>query len=68
MLIVDGGGRRVRRASLGRRTGGGSNFGQTEVEDLGVPALGHEHVGRLNVAMDDALAMCSVEAVGDLNA
>ena len=68
MLIVDGRGRRVRRASLGGRTGGGSDFCQTEVENLGVSALGHEDVGRLNVAMDDALGMCGVEAAGDLNA
>ena len=43
----------------------GGDFGQTEVEDLGVSALGDEDVGGLNVAMDDALGMCGVEAVGD---
>ena len=30
-------------------------------------ALGHKYVGRLNVAMDDALAMGSVQGIGDFD-
>ena len=43
------------------------NFGQAEVEDLGVSALGDENVGGLDVAMDDVLAVRGVERVGDFD-
>ncbi len=42
-------------------------LGQSEVENLGVTALGHEKVGGLDVTMDDALGMGSVERVGGFN-
>ena len=42
-------------------------FGQTEVQDLRLPAIGNEDVCRLDVAMDDSLLMRRVQAVGDLN-
>ena len=45
-----------------------SNFGQSEVENLGVAASGHEDVGGLDVAMHDALGVRRIERVGDLNA
>ncbi len=40
---------------------------QTEVENLRVPARGHEDVGRLDVAMHDALGVRRVESVGNLH-
>ena len=43
------------------------DFGQAEVENLGVSALGHENVGGLDVAMDDAFAVRGVERVGDFD-
>ena len=47
--------------------GGRGNLGQAEVENLGVPALGDENVGGLDVAMDDAFAVRGIERVGDLD-
>ena len=44
------------------------HFGQAEVEDLGVSALGDEDVRGLDVAMDDAAGVRRVERVGDLDA
>ena len=43
------------------------NFGQAEVENLGVSALGDENVGGLDVAMDDAFAVRGIERVGDFD-
>jgi hypothetical protein len=43
------------------------NLGQAEVEYLGVPALGDENVGRLNVAMNNARCVGRVESVSDLD-
>jgi hypothetical protein len=33
------------------------NFRQSKVEDLRVSALGHEDIGRLDVAVDDAFSV-----------
>src|SRR5271168_35302 len=44
------------------------NFGQSEIEQLGLAALGDENVRRLDVAVDDSLGMSGFERVGDLNA
>ena len=39
-------------------------FCQAKVEDLRVPSGGHEQVGRLDVAMNNALRMGGVQRVG----
>ena len=44
-----------------------SDLGQPEVENLGVAALGHENIRRLDVAVNDACGMSSVECVGNLD-
>src|SRR5207249_4071358 len=46
----------------------GGTLGQTEIENLGLVATGHENVGGLDVAVDDSLGMSGVESVGDLRA
>ena len=45
----------------------GRHLRQAEVENLGVPALRDEDVGRLDVAMNDALRVCGVQRVGNLD-
>jgi hypothetical protein len=40
---------------------------ETEVEELRLPTLGDEDVGGLDIAVDDAVLMRRVEAVGDLH-
>ena len=45
-----------------------SDLRQSEIQNLGVSALGDEDVGGLDVAVDDALRMRGVERVGDLDA
>src|SRR5271165_4143202 len=42
-------------------------FGQAKIQDLDGATLGQEYVSRLNVTMHDALFVCSVERVGQLN-
>ena len=41
---------------------------QPEIEQLGVAALGDEDVGRLDVAVDDPLAMGGFERIGEFHA
>src|SRR5580704_2460769 len=36
------------------------DFGQPEIQNLGVPAVRNENVRRFNVAVYDALAMCGI--------
>ena len=43
--------------------GGAGDFGQSEVEDFGVTPLGDENIGRLDVAVDDALDVGGVKSV-----
>ena len=45
----------------------GCDFCQTEIENLRMPAPRDEDVGRLDVAMHDALAVRCVEPVGNVN-
>ena len=44
-----------------------NNFGQAEIENLGVAALGDENVRWLDVAVDDALFVRGLERVGDFD-
>jgi hypothetical protein len=52
---------------LAGRSGGRRELGEAEIQHLGVAALGNKDVGRLDVAVDDALGMRGVEAVGNLD-
>ena len=47
---------------------GWSELGQSEVENFSLSALGDEKVGGLDIAVDDASCVCSIECVGDLKA
>ena len=44
-----------------------SDLRQSEIQNLGVSALGHKDVRRLDVAVDDAFCVGCVECIGDLN-
>jgi hypothetical protein len=46
----------------------GAHFRHSEIENLGVAALGDEDVGGLYIAMDDVLGVGCVERIGDFNA
>ncbi len=54
--------RRVHAAAADR-----SDLGQSEVQHLGMTALGDENVGGLDVAVNDALGMRGVERIGNLD-
>jgi len=40
-------------------------FGETEVEDLGVTALGDKNIDRVDIAMNDAVGMSGIEGIGN---
>ena len=44
-----------------------ANFARSEIEDLGLSTGGHNDIRWLDVSVDDALGVSSVESVGDLN-
>ena len=51
-----------------RGPAGASDLRQSEVENFGVPALGHKDVGWLDVAMDDPFGVGGIERVCNLDA
>ena len=66
MLVIHRGRHRVPRCNLAGRTHCRCDLGQTEIQHLGVSALGHKDVGGLDVAMDDPLGMRGVQSIGNL--
>ena len=60
-------GRAAMRLADERPASGRVHLGEAEVEQLDA-RLGEHHVARLEVAMDDPLAMGAAERVGDLDA
>ncbi len=52
---------------VGRAAATYGELGESEVENFGVIALGHEKVGWLNIAMDDLLGVGGIESVGNLD-
>src|SRR5246127_1299018 len=42
-------------------------LGETEIENLGMPAFGDKNIGGLDVTMNDAFAMSGIESVGHFN-
>ena len=67
MLLVNAGGLGCRDREQTRRTGAGREFGKTEIQYLGVAALGDEKIRGFDIAMDDAFAVSRVESVCDLD-
>ena len=46
----------------------GYDFRQSKIENLRLPMLSHENVRRLDVPVNDALRVCGIQRVGDLDA
>ena len=53
--------------SVSYRLAADAHFRQSEIQDLGVTAFGHEDVGGLDVTVDDPFSVRGVECVGDLD-
>jgi len=45
----------------------GKELGKTEIEHLRLAALGHKYISGFDVAMDDALNVCGIERIRDLD-
>ncbi len=58
---------RVKSRNLARRTGCDHDLRQSEVQNLGVAALGDKDVRWFDVAVDYALCVSSIQCVGDLD-
>ena len=61
------GAERVHGVGVAAGAQGTGNFGETEIEDFGVAALGDEDVGGLDVAMNDVFGVSGVEAIGNFD-
>src|SRR5437016_505255 len=46
----------------------GQEFGEAKIENFDGATVGHENVGGLDIAMDDALFVCGVQGVSELDA
>ena len=57
----------VFESQSGSTNSAATHFRQTKIKNLGVPALGDENVGGLDVAVNDPLAMSRVERIRDLD-
>lgn len=66
MRLVNGSRRHRRAYSFHLRLWTSCQFGETEIENFGLPALGNEQIGGLKIAVNDTCRMRDVERVGDL--
>ena len=55
------------RGAARRRGGGLRQLGQAEVENLRAALVADEDVRRLDIAVDDALGVCRIQRVGELD-
>jgi len=58
---------RRRTVCLPDRIVSSNDFCKTKIQNLGVAALGHKNVRRLNVTMNNALGVRRIQSIGDLN-
>ena len=58
---------RVRRFDLARRTTRRRELRQPEIENLGVSAFGYKNIRWLDIAMDDALDVGSIQSIRNFN-
>jgi hypothetical protein len=56
-----------KRVRAGLAANWGDELRQAEVDHLGVTLFGEHHVGRLEIAMDDALGVCARQRLSDLS-
>ena len=68
MRVVDRARLRIRRADLARRNRWIRDLRQSEVQNLGMSALGNEDVRRFDVAVDDAFGMRGIKGIRNLDA